>query len=130
MRLHLYTWQFQSVSSQAQNNNQLNWFHLKVIDFKMSLLKTLFLTQVICYLVFASPLYPSKNRRQMQKWRQRPDARLRSSVGPLARKLFTGFGKYYTPKTRFSGLLIKFWYITFFWERNKLEFFFDIYGVP
>ena len=53
-------------------------------DFKMLLLKMLFFAQLVCFLSFASPLYPT-NRRQFQPMQK---------IEAEARRLFTGFGKH------------------------------------
>ena len=60
----------------------------------MSLLRTLFFAQLVCYLVFASPIYP-KNRRQFQPMQKIEAETKPKSIGSvLARRLFTGFGKH------------------------------------
>ena len=58
-------------------------------------MKTLIFTQVVCYLVFGSPLYSNnKNRINPMQKIEASETKPKKSMGPLARKLFTGFGKY------------------------------------
>ena len=60
----------------------------------MILLKTLIFAQVICYLVFGSPLYSNNKNRINPMQKIEAETKPKNSMGPLARKLFTGFGKY------------------------------------
>ena len=60
----------------------------------MILLKTLIFAQVICCLVFGSPLYSNNKNRINPMQKIEAETKPKNSMGPLARKLFTGFGKY------------------------------------